>query len=71
MTGDELRAWRESLDWTMVQAGRYLGTTKTSVYRWEVGRYPVPPTIAILALLLRDVRNRRSVETFLFQSLDT
>jgi transcriptional regulator with XRE-family HTH domain len=71
MEGSELRAWRESNGWTLEQAARYLGSTKTSVYRWETGRYTIPTTIHLLATLLADKRNRRSVENILYKHLDT
>jgi transcriptional regulator with XRE-family HTH domain len=70
MQGYELKQWREANDWTLEQAARYLGTTKTSVHRWEAGKHPVPTTIVILASLLGDKRNIRNVENILFKHLD-
>lgn len=70
MQGAELKKWREANDWTLEDASTYLGTTKTSVHRWEAGVYDVPQTIEILTYLLSDKRNIRSVEKFLRKSLD-
>ena len=64
MQGLELHEWRKRQGWTLDQAARYLGTTKTSVHRWEAGVYPVPHTIVILTHLLSAERNKRSVEDF-------
>jgi transcriptional regulator with XRE-family HTH domain len=71
MQGSELRQWRENNGWTLEQGARYLGTTKTSMYRWETGRHPIPATIHILAVLLADKKNIRSVENILYKHLDT
>jgi transcriptional regulator with XRE-family HTH domain len=71
MKGDELKTWRHQRNWTLDQTARFLGTTRTSVHRWEVGMHAVPQTIAILTHLLAEIRNIRSVENFLFNTLDT
>ena len=64
MTGADLKAWRQSQGWTQQRAACYLGTTKTSVYRWESGYPPVPQTIEILALLLQDKKNIHRVDEY-------
>lgn len=78
MSGAELRQWRHEQGWTLDQAARFLGTTRTSVHRWEAGTKDargipsrVPVIIAILAHLLKEQRNRRAVETFLYRPLDS
>ena len=67
MEGAELKHWREQQGWTLNQAAHYLGVTKTSVHRWEASTHPVPQTIVILAHLLGEKRNRRTVESFLWK----
>ncbi len=69
MQGGELKAWRKRLKWTLDDAAQFLGTTKTSVHRWEAGKYDVPKTIEILACLLTEKRNIRTVERFLRKPL--
>ena len=64
-----LRTWRQQRGWTLDDAAHYLGTTKTSVHRWEVGRHPIPQTIAILILLLAEKKNIRKVQHFLYTPL--
>lgn len=70
MQGAELKQWRIAQGWTLEQAARFLGTTKTSAHRWEAGTHHVPKTVEILAHLLTDKRNMRSVENFLWKSID-
>ena len=64
-----LRAWRKQNSWTLEEAARYLGTTKTTVHRWEAGRHHIPQTIEILTLLLDDKKNIRKVQNFLYSPL--
>lgn len=71
MQAEELRAWRHRQGWTMVQASRYLGTSKTNLYRWEKGVHAAPQTIDILCHLLDEKRNIRKVEDFLYSALTT
>jgi transcriptional regulator with XRE-family HTH domain len=70
MTPQELRDWRTGQGWTLDDAAYYLGTTKTSVHRWEAGKYPIPQTIETLTLLLRDTINKRRVDKKLRNTLD-
>jgi transcriptional regulator with XRE-family HTH domain len=60
-----LRAWRTEQGLTLREAAQYLGTTKTSVYRWESGVHTIPTTVAILLCLLTENNNRRRVQDFL------
>lgn len=71
MQGDKLKTWRLQQGWTLEQAARFLGTTKTSVHRWETEKHHAPQTIAILTRLLSEKRNIRIVEDFLYHPLDT
>ena len=70
MTHEALKAWRKRQGWTLDEAADYLGTTKTSVHRWEKALYQIPQTIALLAVLLLDKKNRRTVEKILRKPLD-
>ena len=60
-----LKYWRQKQGWTQEEAARFLGTTKTSVYRWESGRHHIPQSIEILTRLLEEKINIRKVEKFL------
>jgi transcriptional regulator with XRE-family HTH domain len=62
--------WREARQWSLEDAAAYLGTTKTSVHRWEKGIHPIPQTIAILAELLTEATNIRRVQKMLRSPLD-
>mgnify|MGYP003394183735 CR=1 FL=1 len=70
MHGQELRTWRLHNGWTLIETARYLGTTKTTVHRWEKDRNAIPQSIDILVHLLHDKINIRRVHTFLYTSLD-
>ena len=71
MQGKALREWRHGNDWTLDQAAKILGTTQTTVYRWESGRHRIPQGINILVMLLTDDKiNIRKVQSFLFKRLD-
>ena len=70
MQGQDLRTWREGNGWTLEEAARYLGTTKTTVHRWEVARHRIPQVIEILVMLLSERINIRKVQTFLYKPLD-
>ncbi len=70
MTHIELRSWRKAHGWTQTEAAYYLGTTKTTVHRWELApgkpqAAPVPTTVALLAHLLSEKKNIRCVEKYL------
>lgn len=69
MQGKELKVWRRQQNWTLEEAARYIGTTKTTVYRWESGRHHIPKTIDILVLLLCEKKNIRKVQNFLYSPL--
>jgi transcriptional regulator with XRE-family HTH domain len=71
MQGDELKRWRKQQGWTQEKTAHFLGTTKTSVHRWEADIHNIPQTIDILTHLLIDKRNIRIVENFLYKHLDT
>ena len=69
MTRMALRAWRKQNGWTLEEAARFLGTTRTSVHRWEAGDYDVPQGVEILVILLHDKKNIRKVQNFLYSPL--
>jgi DNA-binding transcriptional regulator YiaG len=61
-----LKAWRRDNELTQQEAADLLGTTKTSVYRWESGqREPIPDTVARLVVLLGHKKNVRRLREFL------
>lgn len=66
MTGEALKAWRETHGWNQTQAARYFGTTQVNVSRWEQGVYSIPEAIAFLVYLYRHARNIRDIETLLY-----
>lgn len=47
MTPDELRAARTALGLTQVGLAAVFGVHKDTYARWEQGRYPVPPWLAV------------------------
>ena len=71
MQGHELKAWRESHGWNQTQAARYLGTSQVNISRWEHETHDIPRTVDLLIHLLRQKKNLRSIENYLFKYLDT
>lgn len=69
MQGEALKSWRIQQGWTLQEAARYLGATKTSVHRWEAGRHKIPQTVVILTYLLCENKNIRKVQDFLYKQL--
>lgn len=53
MTGEELRARRQSLDLTQVQLGRVIGRHPITISDYERGVEPIPPIVARLVRSLR------------------
>lgn len=75
MTAIQFRDWRTAHGWTQREAALRLGTTKTTVYRWEASgdksfAAPVPQTVEILCHLLCEKRNIRNVELLLQHAID-
>ncbi len=57
MTPAEFRAIRIGLNLTQAQAARLLGLSeRVSIARYETGMRAVPPPVARLMLLMRDVK---------------
>lgn len=54
MTPQELRAWRTAMGWTQAEAAQQLGTTKTTVYRYETARRTIPAHIEKTTALLAE-----------------
>lgn len=47
MTPDELKTWRKRAGYTQEELAQILGTTKTTVYRWEAAMREIPPFLAL------------------------
>jgi transcriptional regulator with XRE-family HTH domain len=54
MTGEELRAWRESARLSQVELGRLLGVHPQQIYKWESGNSGIVHP-RIMERALRDV----------------
>lgn len=46
MTPAQFRAWRLCLNWSIARVAQELGVHKSTVWRWEQGKYPVPDEVA-------------------------
>lgn len=51
-----LKAIREALGYTRRELAGKLGTTETSIYRWESGRSPATFTVPQMKALSRELR---------------
>lgn len=56
MTKEEFRCLRHQLGWSQARLAEALGTTKTSVYRYEAGLRKIPPPVARLLQVLAAMR---------------
>ncbi len=59
MTPEELKTWRTKAGYTQEELAKILGTTKTTVYRWEAEIREIPP---FLALALECVEKKKGGE---------
>ena len=46
MTPSQFRALRLCLNWSLSRVAKELGVNKSTVWRWENGKYPVPDRVA-------------------------
>lgn len=63
MTPQELCAWRTTMGWTQAEAARQLGTTKTTVYRYEKALRVIPPHIEKTTALLAERKKMQEMLT--------
>ncbi|MCA9878211.1 MAG: helix-turn-helix transcriptional regulator [Thermomicrobiales bacterium] len=61
MTGQELRAWRESARLTQIELGKRLGVHAQQVYKWESGKAGIVHP-DIMRRALRDVARELAEE---------
>lgn len=61
MTPQELRAWRDAMGWTQKEAAQQLGTTKTTIYRYETARRTIPAHIGKTTALLAERKKMQDV----------
>ena len=63
MTPDEFRAERHALGLSQLSLAERLGTTKTSIYRYEAGMRKIPGSVAaLLTLLSREKKLKKIFE---------
>lgn len=65
MTRQELQAIRQEAGWTLQEMATILGKRLNTVWRYEHGVLDIPQLVALMALLMRDKKNRRLVEKYL------
>ena len=62
MDGYDLYEWRLARHFTRRQLAPLLGTTPTSLYRWESKRVILPQVIEILTVLYTDEKNLQAMQ---------
>ena len=64
MVPQELHQWRTKQGWTQRHLAEVLGTTTTTVYRYEAGLRKIPGSVVTcLALLAREGQMKKLLET--------
>ena len=53
MNNTELKSWRESFNLSRSQAAGILGTSETSMWRWETGKVSIPGPLTLLIEIYR------------------
>ncbi len=53
-TPDQLRAWRDRLEWTQQQAAAALGVTRRGYQLWEAGERAISRPVMLACLYLEE-----------------